>query len=185
MIGVNWYHHDFVWPQTQAPEWSVKVERWYQLDAAAFALAETFWRHRESLTSRPDVLFLASPLASNPTDDAFEASPTPAKFVHTLPNIRGAVLLQLMGWAGEVYCLQKDPQTLVAALSEGMQTVRSGARECWVVGVTGASGIFTGHVFRLRNDATESDQKITEKLAEDMANATTRDKDLLLWLKGE
>ncbi|MGZ3722807.1 MAG: hypothetical protein ACXVA9_07765, partial [Bdellovibrionales bacterium] len=187
MIGLEWIHHSFEFPQTSTPEWSTKVERWYQLDAAAFALTETFWRHRDTLKSRPETMFLASPLASNHTDAQFASSqaPSPAKFVHTLPNIRGASLLQVMEWSGQVYCLQKDPETVLAAISEGMQTVKSSGREAWILSVTEAGGKFTGHILRLVPDATGCALKIVENDSQNMANAALHDKGLFLWLKGE
>jgi hypothetical protein len=178
MIGLDWFHHEFSKPQT--PEWAERVERWYQLDAAAFALADTFWRHRESLGTRPEILLLASPSASNLTDHAFAVSEivSPAKFVHTLPNIRGASLLQLMNWNGEVYCLQNDPQTVLTALSESIQMLRGGAREVWIASVTVREPEFTGHIFRLRPDAPKCHLKIAENEPLNMAIAAAHDKDL-------
>jgi hypothetical protein len=185
VVGMEWFSHSFEFPRTEAPQWSAAVERWYQLDAAAFALTETYWRHRERLSTRPEVMFLASPLASNVTDAQFAATvaPSPAKFVHTLPNIRGASLLAVMGWAGEVYCVQKDPETALTAISEGMHAIKSSGKEVWILSVTDASGIFTGHVLRLTPDVKGCPLKIVENETENMAFAAAHDKDLFLWLK--
>jgi hypothetical protein len=185
MTGCEYFQHEFEFPRTQTPEWSAKVERWYQLDAAAFALTETFWRHREQLTHRPEVIFLASPIASNITDAQFAASeaPSPAKFVHTLPNIRGASLLAVMEWAGEVYCVQKDPQTVLTAISEGMQAVRGSGKDAWIMSATGRDGKFTGHLLRLTPDTTGCPIKIVENESQDLAFGAAHDKDLFLWLK--
>ncbi len=187
MIGCEWFHHSFEFPQTVTPEWSAKVERWYQLDAAAFALTETFWRNREVLKSRPQTLFLASPLASNHTDAQFALSqaPSPAKFVHTLPNIRGACLLQVMDWHGPVFCLQKDPGTVLAAISEGMQAVQFSGEEAWILSVTEAGGKFTGHILRLLPDASGCELKIVENDSQNMANAALHDKGLFHWFNGK
>ena len=185
MIGLEIYSHSFEFPRTETPEWGGKVERWYQLDAAAFALPETFWRHREKLTSRPEIIFLASPLASNLTDAQFVATtaPSPAKFVHTLPNIRGASLLAVMEWAGEVYCLQKDPETVITAISEGMHAVKSSGKEAWICAVSGRDGIFTGHILRLLPERKKTQLKISENLSQNMANAAPHDMGLLHWLQ--
>src|ERR1035437_689374 len=118
MMGLDWYQHNFNFPLESEPEWSARVERWYQLDAASFALTETFWRHQQTLEVLPKWMLLASPLASNVTDRQFVASgaSSPAKFVHTLPNIRSASLLQVMGWSGPVICLQNDPETVLTGI---------------------------------------------------------------------
>ena len=186
MTGMEWYRHSFEFPRLSEPEWSLKVERWYQLDAAAFALAETFWRHRASLKQRPEWLLLASPLASNVTDAQFALSATasPAKFVHTLPNIRGASLLQVMDWSGQVLCLQNDPTTVTTAISEGMQMVKTTGRETWVLSVTGHEKEFTGHIFALRPSVDCCTWKIGEITGQAMPNSLSRDKDLFFWLNG-
>lgn len=192
MIGLETYSFSFTFPRTETPEWAAKVERWYQLDAAAFALPETFWQHRQCLQTRPEVIFLASPLASNTTDAQFvrTAAPSPAKFVHTLPNIRGASLLAVMEWSGEVYCIQKDPETALTAISEGMHTVKASGKEAWVATVTeeirsqaDISGNFTGHILRLLPDPSGCRLKIGQNHSLTMANATGHDKDLFLWIK--
>src|SRR3954470_15638505 len=38
-------------PLVDAPEWGANVERWYQLDGAAAALADLYWREREALSA--------------------------------------------------------------------------------------------------------------------------------------
>lgn len=115
---------------TTAPEWSTQIERWYQLDGASFALADLFWSNRQTLSTRPAWMLLASPRASNEADLDFAQNPSPAKFVHTLPNVRGAALIRLMGWNGPTLCLQKDPSTVVTALHEAMELSEQG--EVWV-----------------------------------------------------
>lgn len=126
--------HRITWPAAGTPEWAPHVERWYQLDAPAFAMADAYWKHRETLGQPPGWLLLASPGGSNFTDHQFMATetPSPAKFVHTLPNIRGVSLLQLMKWQGQVLCLQRDPDTISFALEEAARISKSEETLVWV-----------------------------------------------------
>ncbi len=135
------------YPTKTQPEWAPQVERWYQLDAAAYGLTELYWRHRAELRPLPDQIFLASPGASNLTDWQFASGPpSPSKFVHTLPNIRSAPLLQVMKWSGRVFCIQKDPSTIVAAIHEASHV---GGRS-WVVSAFGSADAgFEAHIFVL------------------------------------
>ena len=183
-LGIQWFHHTVTVQENATPEWSMKVERWYQLDLPAFALTETFWRHRETLKSRPETIFLASPSASNLSDSQFTLSepPSPAKFVHTLPNIRAASVLQVMNWSGQVYCLQNDPWTVLTALAEGLREVRGSGQESWIMSVSESDGNITGHIFRLSPDASGCELKIVENASQNMANAALHDKDLFFWL---
>ncbi len=130
-------------------EWQERVERWYQLDDAAKILCETYWQKREELGANPDWLILASPGASNQTDHKFVSAPTPspATFVHTLPNIRGAPLLQLMQWTGPVLCIQKDPNTLTSALAEAMALARSEEARVWVAGCAYENGQWSAEFY--------------------------------------
>ena len=169
-------HFSFAYdyPATAEPAWAPQVERWYQLDAAAFGLTELYWRERENLSSRPAAMFLASPGGSNFTDRQFAAgaTPSPTKFVHTLPNIRSAALLQVMGWSGRVLCLQKDPETVLAALSEAVR----GRRNAWVVSAFPVQGRFEAHIFVLGSDGP---LKIWNS---GVAKTGTHDKDWFSWL---
>jgi hypothetical protein len=132
-LGLSLFRHRVAWPATQPPEWASQVERWYQLDPAAYVLADTYWTHREHLREPPRWLLLASPAASNFTDHQFALSaPSPAKFVHTLPNIRGCSLLQLMNWNGQVLCLQRDPDTVLFALGEAYRLAEAEGQSIWV-----------------------------------------------------
>lgn len=126
--------HQISWPVTATPAWAGKVERWYQLDPAAYVLADAYWVFREQLQTPPAWLLLASPAASNFTDAQFAATttPSPAKFVHTLPNVRGCSLLQLMNWTGQVLCLQKDPETVLFALEEAARIAEAEQAVVWV-----------------------------------------------------
>ena len=137
-LGFDFFLHKLQWPVTGTPAWAEKVERWYQLDPAAFALADAYWTFQSSLNEPPGWLILASPAASNFTDAQFAASetPSPAKFVHTLPSIRGVALLQLMKWSGQVLCLQKDPGTIAYALSEAFRLAEFEETTVWVATVS-------------------------------------------------
>ncbi len=103
-------------PPLQEPTWSQRVPRWYQLDGAAFALAELFARNPRSM----DYLIVASPLASNLTDWEFAQSGCQhaQKFVHTLPNVRASMALKAAEHSCSSLCLQKGPKTRDVALAE-------------------------------------------------------------------
>lgn len=184
MTSLTWRQQSIEYPATQEPEWSSKVERWYQLDTPAYVLTETFWRVRHELTERPEWLLLASLGASNLTDSQFasSASPSPAKFVHTLPNIRSASLLQVMQWSGKVLCLQKDPATLVTALEEGLALAREDKSPVWIAVVSGAGRQFTGHLLTLGGNSSEKGSlKIVKNAPGTGETGPARDRDLLLW----
>ena len=182
MIALNWWREQIEYPAKSEPEWSALVERWYQLDTPAYVLAETYWRLRSKLTETPEWLLLASPGASNLTDSQFAATtaPSPAKFVHTLPNIRSASLLQVMRWSGKVLCLQNDPYTIVSALTESVHLVGEGA--IWIAAVTGHGGRFTGHLLTLGGSDQISALKVSKSSAGTRFTGEDRDKDLLLWI---
>lgn len=130
--------HTYQFPAKSEPAWGSHVERWTQLDAASFGLAETFFQFRERLRARPTTVFLASPTASNTTDRHFVATGarSPAKFVHTLPNIRSAVLLKLAQTEGPMYCLQRDPHTVGTAIAEAADFLRGGSPgPVWIASV--------------------------------------------------
>ncbi len=184
MIGIQWLHHEFQFPSSQEPEWSAQVERWYQLDGPAFALTETFWREREKLSRAPVSMLLASPQASNLTDAAFatQAASSPARFVHTLPNIRAASLLQVMGWAGPVICLQNDPGTLISGLDEGLRFAEQAEGDVWVLSVVAGGDRFTGHIFVLSRNSPHATLKLARKPRGTMGSPSPHDKDLIFWL---
>lgn len=129
--------------------WHDYVERWYQLDEAAQSLCATYWEKRLELSPAPDWIILASPGASNHTDREFVTAevPSPAKFVHTLPNVRGAALLQLMQWSGPVLCIQKDPETLETALREAQALSRSESARVWVASTRCEKGVWSSEFY--------------------------------------
>lgn len=104
----------FEFPFRKDPDWSAKVDRWYQLDAAAFGITELVW----NLKAKPDLIFLASQDASNTSDTLFvESDSTSAvRFAHTLPNVRCSPFLQAKSWNLPVFCLQFGTATLENAL---------------------------------------------------------------------
>ncbi len=173
------YQVDF--PTGFPPDWANYVDRWYQLDAPAFALAELFWLNRKSLMKFPEWIFLCSPGASNITDAEFARNPqpSPAKFVHTLPNIRSAALLQVMQWAGPVLCLQNDPNTILTGLREALTLSENGAGTVWVASVTGGAREPTAHLFVI--DETGK-LKIEKTALPVMANDMAHDNDWLSWI---
>ena len=97
------------YPTQEVPRWSHKVNRWNQIDALAFVVLEAYWELKEHLPP-PHQIILDSLHCSNETDWAFVRSnaTSPTKFVHTLPNIRGASLVQVMDWQGPLTCFQSS-----------------------------------------------------------------------------
>ncbi len=125
---VRHFHAEPLFPPAAPPAWSRRVERWYQLDAPAYLLPAAFagW----GIESRPRSMILACAGASNATDHAFAAggAASPAKFVHTLPNVRASALLAVMGWSGPVLTLQRGETQLAEAFREAA----AAKGECWV-----------------------------------------------------
>jgi hypothetical protein len=107
------------------------VDRWYQLDAYAYLLPAAF--AELDIPTRPSSMLLACAGASNMADHAFvqTGAISPAKFVHTLPNIRSSSLLAVMQWNGPIFTLQRDPFTLSIAFREAAERA-AGGEECWV-----------------------------------------------------
>jgi 3-oxoacyl-(acyl-carrier-protein) synthase len=135
---------NFSFPVKTEPEWKEKVDRWYQLDAFSYGLAEFYSLHSEKLGPSPSMILLASPGASNDTDLQFvkTGASSPGKFVHTLPNIRGSALCQVMNWSGPLLCLEHDPRTHESAVQEAKHLLSPTRPVIWVLGVEGNS--FTG-----------------------------------------
>jgi 3-oxoacyl-(acyl-carrier-protein) synthase len=127
----------FEFPVKNAPEWSKKVERWYQLDAPAFGMAEAAFSYRND--PLPDVIYVASPGGSNATDFEFASggAKSPALFVHSLPNVRSSAFCQVLGWHGPLFCIQSDPDSFAKAIQEAKRNFRLDGSSVWVVGVLG------------------------------------------------
>jgi hypothetical protein len=126
----------FSFPAPNEPTWANLVDRWYQLDAYSYGLAEVYSRNPDQFGPHPDFVILASPRASNETDREFVLSgaSSAGKFVHTLPNIRVSPLFQVMNYAGPVLCLQNDPHTYETALTEANYLL-SEFKRIWVLAV--------------------------------------------------
>jgi hypothetical protein len=151
---------EFQFPAPNEPAWSPQVERWYQLDAAAYGLVQSYSELNKQLGESPDMMILASPKASNVTDQAFALSgaSSPSKFVHTLANVRAAPLLQVMQWGGPVLCVQHDPQTILCGINQAvgfMETDRK-LHRVWVLSITdfgaGAGAGLRANYFNLSRD---------------------------------
>lgn len=123
-------------PLSGPPAGAEAVDRWYQLDPASLSLVE-FWSRQLRHLPRPDAILLASPHASNESDERFFESglSSPQRFVHTLPNVRSAPLCQLLQWRGPMLCVQRDPLTFSTALEEGERWLAPDRRQVWVLGV--------------------------------------------------
>jgi hypothetical protein len=159
MGSVHSSFFSYIHPSAEEPKWSAKVERWYQLDACAYGIVEMYAKLAVSgeLRRQPDLMLLASPLASNESDFGFAKTGASSahRFAHTLPNIRSAPLLQVMGWSGPMLCIQNDPKTLTSALCEAVGFLRAGYRTIWVVGSRG-NGANAGHqAFLFQVDAED------------------------------
>jgi 3-oxoacyl-(acyl-carrier-protein) synthase len=143
--------HAYRFPVSVAPGWAPRVERWYQLDASAFGMADAAqaWRGDPP----PDVVFLASPGGSNVTDAEFAAAGarSPALFVHSLPNVRGSAFCQVFDWQGPIFCLQNDPDTFADATEEARRFTRHSGKSAWVLGIVAGDrpGTYTVRRFRI------------------------------------
>lgn len=120
---------------TGEPAWSQRVDRWHQLDEISFCFCEAL--HRWDLLKdypQPDIIFVASPGASNLADQDFAASDggSPAKFVFTLPNICASVILQILQKTAKVYCIQQGENTYERALQEARAFAQAG-KNVWVM----------------------------------------------------
>lgn len=102
------FEFNFKNPIGYEPSWKDKVERWYQLDEASFLLCEAIssWQQKDLLRPFSRVIYLSEG-GSNLADADFASSvtPSPSKFVYTLPNIAPSVFIQLLGWSGPILCL--------------------------------------------------------------------------------
>lgn len=100
----------------EEPPWSSKVSRWYQLDGPALALCQLFHENKFDF----DYMILASPEGSNQTDRDFvqTGAQRAQKFVHTLPNIRASMALQLLDEPCRFICFMEGAKTLEKALKE-------------------------------------------------------------------
>ncbi|MBC7691975.1 MAG: hypothetical protein H7222_09405 [Methylotenera sp.] len=128
-------HFDYEFPAKSEPSWKSHVDRWYQLDAPAYGLVQAYSIWKDQLPILPAMILLASPGASNKTDRQFAKSGgiSPAKFAHTLPNIRCSPLCQVMDWSGPVLSFHRDPHTLVLALREAFELLSPELPSIWVL----------------------------------------------------
>jgi hypothetical protein len=131
------FDFSFTYPATTEPAWKDQVDRWYQLDAPAYGLAEFYQQNKDKLGPPPGLIILASPSASNSTDFQFvnSGARSPAKFVHTLPNIRISPLAQVMNWHGPLLCFQKGEQTLSSAREEATYLLSDLCPIIWLLSV--------------------------------------------------
>ncbi len=127
--------HTYEFPVKIAPKWAASVERWYQLDAYAFGMADAAYAWGGDV--RPDIVFLASAGGSNVTDSEFATAGarSPALFVHSLPNVRSSAFCQVLDWHGPLYCFQNDPGTFEAATEEARRSFRADGKIAWVIGI--------------------------------------------------
>jgi hypothetical protein len=176
----------FQYPAASEPEWKDKVDRWYQLDAAAFGLAQAGWAWRKQrLTHPPSLILLASPGASNATDRQFAltGATSPARFVHTLPNVRSSSLCQVLDWAGPVLCIQRDPVSRIWALGESVEWLSPQWPEIWVLSMeNGPRGHQAqGFFLSMQPAQTTHDFEIRRF---DRSTPAVDDSDLIDWLSG-
>ena len=178
----------FTFPAKEEPKWGPQIDRWYQLDACAYGLAETYFKLALPGEIPPDFIYLASSGASNLTDFQFARTggSSPSKFVHTLPNIRGSSLCQLMGWRGPLLCIQNDPRTQVTALREAMELWEHTGQRAWVWSVTGDNKV---HWFSVGKELEFKQEEGTifevRKVVECAESAASSDGSFQDWLKGK
>lgn len=132
-------------PTVTKPLWSGKVDRWHQLDAAAYGLAQACFQWHQMEVEQPSFMVLASRGASNDADRAFVESgaDSPVKFVHTLPSVRSSTACQVMDWHGPMLCLQEDPSTLCVALVEAVKIVCEDVPVVWVLSTLREGSVFS------------------------------------------
>jgi hypothetical protein len=143
---------EYGFPSPATPAWSGSVERWYQMDAMSFGLAEGAARWQD--VPRPDLVLLASPGGSMETDTAFvrAGATSPSRFVHTLPNIRAVGFCQVLAWHGPVLCFQNDPTTCLTALREAGGWTKE-YPTIWVVGTRKTARGYEAFLFGGANES--------------------------------
>lgn len=180
-VYLSLHEFEFNHPAKEEPSWKTQVDRWYQLDAYAYGLAEAYSRIRPIT---PAMIVLASPGASNETDFQFASNgaTSPAKFVHTLPNIRCSPLCQVMGWNGPVLCLQKDPYTVINALREAYYLFKE--KPIWVVSVFPHKGQgYRAQFWVLTQEASKNGFKFDKNPQKNLKTASFQtDQELQRWL---
>lgn len=186
-IGVQHLSYRFEHPAREAPSWKTVVERWYQLDAFAYGLAQAYVAWKPRFSGKPSLILLASPQASNLTDFEFArtGAQSPAKFVHTLSNIRCSSLCQVMEWAGPVLCLQKDPSTELHALREAAALLEFGHEGAiWVLSVFRSAGAgYQAHAFVLSRPVRMPEEAAFEISITSEPARTETDSGLHVWLE--
>ena len=193
IIKMNYRSYEFSFPAESEPKWSGIVERWYQLDAAAFGIADalSFWK--ENLKTRPELVILASPGGSNHTDSLFTQSgaTSPSLFVHTLPNIRGSSFCQVMDWNGPVLCIQNDPTTRLTAIREALESLDEETQTIWIVGITPSATLadkYTAYLLSFSSSEKDASFEIVRRdalLAHRDIAPPTSDLYVLDWLKNQ
>lgn len=181
-IPLRIVRHVFDFPAKSEPIWASQVERWSQLDAAAFGMAEIYDCHREILSAPPRWMVLASPFASNETDRQFAVggARSPSKFVHTLPNIRSSSILRLMKWTGPLLCLQKDPWTFATGLCESATLLEVEGGPVWMAGITRTPRTHEALLFLLDPSVEKPEYSLIAGAPS--ARVTARDANLLDWI---
>lgn len=184
-IHVGHFSYRYTYPAREEPGWKGLVDRWYQLDAQGYGLAQAFWQWKPRLGELPSMLILASPGASNETDRAFAASgaSSPAKFTHTLPNVRSSPLCQVMGWSGPMLCLQLDPVTQIAALAHGAEWTGTEFPRVWVIGCAREDAGYVVRGWTLSAEPTEGSRQLLRPAKQ--SQSTNTDRDLAKFSDGE
>ncbi len=116
-MKINYFKSTFNISQPLSePPWNEKVPRWYQLDGPALALCQLFFEHDFHF----NYLLLASPTSSNETEREFvlTGAQRAQKFVHTLPNIRASMALQVVNKVTPFLCFTGGTKSLENALKE-------------------------------------------------------------------
>lgn len=126
------YIHEFNYPSKQIPAWNNLVDRWYQLDASSFGLADLYWTNKDVLANKPGMIILASDDGSLEADLQFIKAFSPSKFVYTLPNVRSSALCQVMNWHCPVLCIQQASNSLEKAIVEATTWACSEHNSVWV-----------------------------------------------------
>lgn len=105
----------------KAPAWANKIQRWSQLDAQSYAVAESTFRHLDFFSDIDQFIILSSQ-GSFQTDYLFAhgAKLSPSSFVHTLPNIRSLAFSQISGREGVMFCFSQGKHSLIKFFNEAI-----------------------------------------------------------------
>lgn len=119
----------------EEPPWKDFIDRWYQIDENGYAFCQALyeWKQQNKLP-KFDALVLNLPEGSNLSDVNFvmAAPASPAKFVYTLPNIAGTLVVQMLKFQGPLFCFSESAGN-TKILSFAQNLLKAGHRNVFVI----------------------------------------------------